>query len=104
MGYRVRRIDQNQTLIVERFRGLGCHVLILSEVGHGCPDILVGLPRPGTHGWLALVEIKDGTKPPSHRKLTPDEEKFHVKWDGFVYIIKSLEEVDQLVAWARGLR
>lgn len=43
---------------------------------------------------LGMVkEIKDGSKPPSRRKLTPAEEKFHDLWTGRVDICNSFEEV-----------
>ena len=29
-----------------------------------------------------LMEIKDGDKPPSHRHLTSDQEKFFAAWQG----------------------
>ena len=37
-----RRKDSNQDIIVEALRHIGCSVYILSGVGHGCPDLLVG--------------------------------------------------------------
>lgn len=96
MSYRIRRIDKNQPEIVARFRKLGCSVAILSEVGKGVPDVIVSLKR-NSRPWTALIEIKDGSKPPSARKLTPDEQDFHNKWQGELYIIESIEQVDALV-------
>lgn len=97
MSYRARRIDVNQPTIVKHFRKLGCSVAILSEVGKGIPDILVSRLRSNLPPWTALIEIKDGSKPPSARKLTPDEQDFHNKWQGELYIIESIEQVDALV-------
>jgi hypothetical protein len=74
---RARRTDSNHSEIVQTFRELGCSVLDLSRVGCGCPDILVA-----RNGKMLLVEIKDGMKPPSARKLTPDEQRFHDTWKG----------------------
>jgi hypothetical protein len=106
MGYRVRRIDSNQNAVVKKFRALGCIVLILSEIGRGAPDLLVAVPKYDVNinesiGNLLLVEIKDGSKPPSARKLTPDEQKFHDEWVGFVYIVNNEEDVQLLVDWVR---
>lgn len=84
---RAARTDANQQEIVHGLRQSGCTVLDLSAVGCGCPDILVG--RAG-HNWL--FEIKDGSKPPSARKLTIPEQAFFAMWRGNVQVVKSLDE------------
>ena len=81
------RVDSNHREIVHGLRKTGCTVLDLSAVGCGCPDILVG--RAG-HNWL--FEIKDGSKPPSARKLTMPEQAFFAMWRGNVQVVKSLDE------------
>ncbi len=81
------RIDANQPAIVAALRKLGATVLHLHTIGKGAPDILIGY-----QGKNALVELKDGDKPPSARKLTPDEVKFHAEWRGQVAIIESVDE------------
>lgn len=102
MSYRVKRTDSNQKSIVETFRALGGHVYVTSDVGKGFPDIILGLK--GNFGrWLGMIEIKDGSRPPSQRKLTEDEEKFHDEWKGFVHIITSEEEAIALVDKVMGL-
>jgi Holliday junction resolvase len=83
-----KRVDANQKEIVQTLRECGASVLILSEVGKGCPDICVGL-----HGKNFLVEIKDGKQPPSKQKLTEAELEFFQNWKGQVQVIKSVEEV-----------
>ena len=90
---RAARTDANHAQIVAAFRQLGYSVLDLSRVGQGCPDLLVA--RNG-ESWL--VEIKDGAKPPSARKLTPDESEFHARWKGRVIIVESLDDVAR-VSW-----
>jgi Holliday junction resolvase len=92
------RTDDNQREIVEMFRKLGCTVLDLSKVGKGCPDILVGA-QSRNH----LVEIKDGSKPPSKRRLTADQTKFHRVWRGDVHVVQSLADVAVLVSYWRKL-
>ena len=89
---RAARIDDNQNEIVNRLRELGASVEILSAVGKGCPDILVGY-----NGHNYLIEIKDGSKPPSKRKLTPDQKIWHSKWLGHVSVCKSLEDAIMVV-------
>jgi hypothetical protein len=83
-----RRTDANQKEIVTAFRDLGASVFILSEVGKGCPDLLVGI-----FGLNYLVEVKDGKKPPSGQKLTEKEQIFFDLWKGQVCILKSVEDV-----------
>ena len=89
---RAGRTDTNQTEIVEVFRSLGCSVHITSNVSHGFPDIVVGVC-----GLNLLVEIKDGNKIPSQRKLTPDEQKWHDEWRGQKVIVESVDDVVALV-------
>jgi len=84
---RAAKIDANQTAIVKALRQMGCTVQHLHSVGDGCPDLLVG-----AHGVTLLVEVKDGTKPPSARRLTPDQEAWHRSWTGGpVAIVTDLE-------------
>ena len=45
------------------------------------------------NGINVLVEIKDGNKPPSARKLTPDEQKFHDEWKGLIRIVETFDDV-----------
>ena len=86
------RVDANQGVIVEALRGAGASVQSLAMVGHGCPDVVVG---KGGRNWL--MEIKDGAKPPSARKLTPDEDRWHDKWRGQVDTVNSPAEALMLV-------
>lgn len=83
-----KRTDFNQREIVSTFRKLGAKVLIMSDLGKGAPDILVGHRK---RNWL--FEIKDGKKMPSQQKLTPMEEEFHRTWQGQVGIINSVDDV-----------
>ena len=39
-----------------------------------------------------MIEVKDGDKPPSARKLTPDQVTWHEAWRGQVCVVKSVEE------------
>jgi len=74
---RAAKIDRNQPEIVRVLRAAGATVQPLHTVGDGCPDLLVGYCRQ-----TALVEIKDGSKPPSARNLTPDQLEWHGAWRG----------------------
>jgi hypothetical protein len=88
-----KRTDANQTEIVKAFRRIGALVAVTSPLGSGFPDLVVG--RPG--GGLKLVELKDGSKPPSARRLTDDEKRFHALWGEHVVIVESLEDAIALV-------
>lgn len=86
-----RKVDANQAVIVAALRAYGFAVAHTYEVGGGFPDLVIAL-----RGWLGLVEIKDGSKPPCARKLTPDEARFHALWPTKIYIIESVADVDRL--------
>jgi len=88
------RVDDNQPAIVAAFRIHGFTVQHLHTIGGGCPDLLVG--RSGIN-WI--VEVKDGAKPPSKRKLTPDERVWHDAWGGKVHVVESVDDVEQMARW-----
>ena len=82
-----KRVDANQAEIVKALRQIGATVQHLHEVGRGCPDILVGF-----RGKNIAMEIKDGKKIPSKRKLTKDETNWHADWRGQVDIVESIDD------------
>lgn len=85
---RAAKIDANQLDIVEALRRCGATVQPLHTVGQGVPDLLVGF-----RGQTLLLEVKDGAKPPSERKLTPDQVRWHEAWDGHpVYVVRDVTE------------
>ena len=84
---KIARVDANQAVIVAALRKLGATVLHLHQLGKGAPDLAVGY-----EGRNYFLELKDGSKPPSARKLTPDEAKFHAEWRGQVAVIESVDE------------
>ena len=81
---RAARRDDNEKEIVFALRKAGAYVSFLDEP---C-DLLVGYK-----GRILLFEIKDGNKPPSARKLTEREQKFHDDWPGgSLYIVTCVAE------------
>ena len=86
------RVDGNQRDIVTALRKAGCSVFITSSIGGGFPDIVVGVD-----GVNWLIEIKDGSLSPSRRKLTHDEETFHLWWNGLVETVESVDEALELI-------
>ena len=98
---RAAKVDANQPLIVEAFESYGCSVCHLHGVGKGCPDLLVAhrnWPLPGN----LLVEVKDGEKPPSARKLTLPQEHFHQTWRGRIEIVESVDDVQRIMETSNG--
>ena len=100
MSYRIRRSDRNQSKIVEKFRSLGAHVFITSEIGRGFPDLVVSIPLATNFGLerrMFLIEIKDGEQIPSKQKLSPKEQEFFNDWYEHVRIVRSEQEVVDLI-------
>jgi len=83
---RAARVDANHVAVVDALRAVGCRVLSLAAVGKGVADLLI-LDR---NGALRMFEVKDGAKPPSGRRLTPDQQRFHRAWP--VEIVNSPRE------------
>ena len=90
------KIDENQPAIVGFFRSAGMSVAITSNSHDGFPDIVVGYK-----GVTVLVEIKDGSKAPSKRKLTPKQVEFHNDFTGALTVIESIDQAVVLVAKIR---
>jgi hypothetical protein len=90
---RAAKVDRNQAEIVKAFRQIGATVQVLSAVGKGCPDLLVGW-----RGRNFLVEIKDGELVPSARQLTADQQRWHGAWAGSVIVATSIEDAVTQVA------
>lgn len=85
---RAAKVDRNHGEVVEALRSAGCSVQSLATVGRGCPDLLVGYA-----GMWLLFEVKDGTKSPSRRRLTPDQEEWiKASRGGPVWLITSIHE------------
>ena len=90
---RAAKIDANQPEIVKALRKVGATVQSLAATGDGVPDLLVGY-----QGNTYLIEVKDGSKVPSARKLTPDQEVWHEKWTGgTLRIANSIEDALNII-------
>ena len=89
---RAAKIDANQTEIVKALRKFGASVQSLASTGKGCPDLLVGF-----RGVNWLLEVKDGQKVKSARKLTEDQVVWHQTWRGKVYIVESVDQALNLL-------
>ncbi len=88
---RAARRDDNEQDIIKAMRAEGAYVKQIND--EGLFDLLVS-----HRGETLLVEVKDGAKPPSARRLTDAELKFHEEWPGSdLFIITSVEEAIALL-------
>lgn len=95
---RARKVDANQTELVNLGRELGAKIAITSAAGDGFPDTVWQFTDHSTRNRrleTALVEIKDGSLSPSRRKLTPAQEKFHAEFN--CHIIECRADVFELL-------
>ena len=74
---RAARTDANHEAVVKALREAGATVQSLASVGKGVPDLLVGF-----RSQTLLMEVKDSAKPPSKRRLTEDQLRWHGSWRG----------------------
>lgn len=82
--------DLNQPEIVSALEAIGCDVLVL----HAPVDLMVGY-----RGRTLLLEVKNGRKRPSARKLTPAQVKFHASWRGHKAKVETPQEaIDAVMA------
>lgn len=65
--------DDNHGEIVAALHAVGCVVHDSAAAGDGFPDLVVWSPFTRRYH---LVEVKDGKKAPSHRRLRPTQELF----------------------------
>lgn len=84
---RAAKVDANQSDIIDALRKAGCTVQPLHAVGQGVPDLLCGY-----RGQNVLLEVKDGTKPPSKRRRTDAQVIWHDAWRGQVAVVSSVDE------------
>lgn len=84
---RAARVDDNQAVIVAALRAVGASVTPVHMVGKGFPDVVCGYL-----GVNYLIEIKDGDKPPSARRLTPAEADWHRDWRGSAHVVCNVSE------------
>jgi hypothetical protein len=89
----IKRTDANHKEIIDKLRQFpALSVFSTHMVGKGFPDIVIGYK-----GMNYLVEIKDGAKSKSRKKLTDDEIKFHVGWFGQIMIAENIDDVLRLL-------
>ncbi|MEQ3658623.1 MAG: hypothetical protein ABNH21_06675 [Glaciecola sp.] len=87
---RAAKKDANHVEIVRAFRTLGFSVLDVAQLKNCC-DIFAA-----KNGKTYAIEIKDGKKPPSARKLSDGEQSFMESWRGEWRLVESIEDVIKL--------
>ena len=80
---RARKVDKSQSAIVKAFRACGASVEVLSDVGRGVPDLLVGF-----RGRNWLIEVKEPGE-----GLTLSQMVWHEKWQGRTFIVRGVDDV-----------
>lgn len=92
---RKRRVDANQAEIVEVLRKYGCSVEVLSDVGRGVPDLLVGL-----RGKNYLLEVKRPGE-----SLNAGQCQWWDAWRGDVLVVETVAQAIRLTkALASGVK
>lgn len=89
---RAGNVDANQAAVVRKLRECAVKVEVLSDVGKGVPDLLLGF-----RGVNILLELKNGDKPPSARNLTADQKAWHESWPGQVDVVNDFDEAFAVV-------
>ena len=80
------RRDANERDIIKALEAEGAFVRQINDEGRF--DLLVW-----HKGQTLLMEVKDGAKPPSARRLSDAEQKFHDEWPGDnLYVVNSEAE------------
>ena len=90
---RAKRKDANHNEIARGLMEIGASVADTSAVGNGFPDMVVGF-----RGRNWLLEVKDGSKPPSAQKLTLDQIEFKAGWRGHWAVVRDLAEAIEVVS------
>jgi Holliday junction resolvase len=81
------RADKNQLEIVKALREIGASVLVLSQVGFGAPDLLLGW-----QGKNILIEVKS-----KNGKLSKSQKDWIFDWRGRVEVVRSIEDVIRII-------
>ena len=89
--YYSAKTDHNQPEIAEAFRRHGWYVLPIHRIKNAC-DLMIS--RRFSHGKVTVaVEVKNGSLPPSARKLSDGESTFRDNWQGHWRLVESIEDV-----------
>lgn len=93
---RFGKIDANQNEIVKQLRDKNISVGILSSVGNGFPDLVIGYK-----GKNYLIELKDGEKCESQKRLTILEALFFKSWRGQISKCENLISILEVIGYEK---
>jgi hypothetical protein len=82
-SFRKYRVDAVQKEVVKKLQAAGYSVLSLTDVGRGCPDLLVG-----RNGRNYLLEVKS-----PNGKQNAEQVEFQKNWRG-QYQVATLDNID----------
>jgi len=89
----IRKTDSNHKEIMNQLRKIpNISVFSTHTIGKGFSDIVVGYK-----GLNYLIEIKDGKKSKSQKKLTEAEIKFHFDWYGQISIAENIDDILKII-------
>lgn len=86
MPKHAKRVDANQQEIVQALRAIGVSVWVIGEP----VDLMIGY-----RGRSGALEVKDGSRPPSERKLTAQQVDFFRDDRGFHRVVETTDEAIQ---------
>ena len=90
---RAARRDDNEDEIVDALKAHGVYVKKIND--EGAFDLLCWYK-----GRTVLLEVKNGKKPPSARKLTDAEQRFHDDWPGDnLHVVLSADDAVKKFDW-----
>jgi len=81
------KVDKIQPAVIKIFETAGFSVDTNSKAG--TPDLTVAVNEEITF----MVEVKSTP----NAKLTPAQVKFHKKWKGKIYVVRSIEDAEKVV-------
>lgn len=84
------RIDANQAAVIAALEAAGCTVYVVDRAPF---DLVIGRQK---RTWI--VEVKDGAKSPSRRKLTPAQATFKETWRGQWAVVETIEQALAVIA------
>jgi hypothetical protein len=84
---RAARTDDNHAEVRDYLRANGWSVHDTHALGGGFLDLACS-----RFPITVLLEVKDGSKPPSRHALTPDEQDFVDEWDGLWAVVLTKED------------
>jgi Holliday junction resolvase len=87
------RKDRNHNEIKEFFELQGCTVWDAAGGHGGIPDLIIGFGNV-----TILVEVKDGKKPPSERKLTGAQLEFFNRMQGANFVCYDIKQAEEIMS------